>query len=219
MSKKLIVSVLAALMTLTVMAVGAVWAFPVLRVADYEVTGNDRISDEVVQEATGVVVGENMMRIDIVDAAAGVAGLPWVRSVTVSRRWPDTLGVEVIERQAVLYADEPDGALLIDGAGTPFLIDVPPETAVEITGAGSDETDVLSEVAEVVGSLPEYVLEQVARVDAPSAPDIQFHLHDGRTVYWGANENNHDKALAMETVLTRTGQHWNISAPTMVTVR
>lgn len=219
MSKKLIAGTLAALVTLVAIAVGMLWAFPVLQVSDYEVTGNDRLPDEVVQEATGVVAGENMMRVDVADAAAGVAALPWVRSVTVARQWPSTLGVEVTERQAVLYAGDPDETHLIDETGTPFLIDVPPETAVEITGGGQDDPDVLREVAEVVGAIPDHVLEQVARVDAPSAPDIEFHLHDGRTVYWGANENNHDKALAMETVLTQVGQHWNISAPTMVTVR
>lgn len=219
MSKKFVVSVSAGLVALALVVTGVLWAFPVFKVTEYDVTGNERLSAEAVQEATGVAPGENLMRVDAQQAAAGVAGLPWVRTATVARQWPSTLQVEITERRVVLYADRPDGTHLIDETGTPFIIDAPPETAIEVTGEGSDDPEVLASVTEVVEAVPEHVRAQVARVDAPSDRDIEFHLDDGRTVYWGAAQNNHDKALAMEKVLSREGQHWNVSSPTMVTVR
>lgn len=219
MSKKLIAAVLAGLVALAVIVTGVVWAFPVFKVTEYDIIGTERLPVETVQEATGVAPGDNLVRVDAQEAAAGVAQLPWVRTATVTRQWPSTLGVEITERRAVLFADEEDGTHLIDETGTPFIIDTPPEGAVEVTGEGRDDPEVLAAVTEVVESLPEHVRGQVARVDAPSDRDIELHLHDGRTVYWGSAQNNHDKALAMETVLTRQGQHWNISSPTMVTVR
>lgn len=219
MSKKLIASVLAGLVALALVVTGVLWAFPVFKVTEYDVTGNDRLSAEAVQEATGVPPGENLMRVDAQRAAAGVAELPWVRTATVSRQWPSTLGVEITERRVVLYSREDDGTHLIDETGTPFIVDEPPEDALEVTGEGRDDPEVLASLVEVAEALPDQVRAQVARMDAPSDRDIEFHLDDGRTVYWGAAQNNHDKALAMETVLTRQGQHWNVSSPTMVTVR
>lgn len=219
MSRKRIIAVVAGILVTVLVAVGVLWAFPVLTVRTYEVTGAGYTSQEDIVAATGVPEGANLVRVDASSAAAGVVSLPWVRTATVDRGWPDTLEVTVTERQAVLYSVEDDGDHLIDETGKPFLIDVPPETAVEVTGDQRQEPAVLTSVATVVASLPEEIRGQVARVDIPSEYDITFHLHDGRTVYWGANENNHDKALAMQTVLTREGQHWNISNPAMVTVR
>ena len=61
--------------------------------------------------------------------------------------------------------------------------------------------------------------EQIATIDAPDRFDILLRLNDGREIYWGSSENNHDKAVALSTVIKREGQEWNISSPSMVTVR
>lgn len=212
---------LAAVSLVVVLAVifGVLWAFPLFRVNTIDVRGAAHLPAEQVREATGLQPEENMLRVDVVAAANGVAGLPWVRSVTVEREWPSTVAVEITERQAVLFSGEPDGTHLIDETGTAFTIADPPPEAVEVTGEGSDDPEVLVEVAEVVDSIDPAVREQIDRVEAPGALEIEFILGDGRTVYWGANEENHDKALAMETVLGQEGQNWNISNPAMVTVR
>ena len=46
---------------------------------------------------------------------------------------------------------------------------------------------------------------------------MTFHLKDERTVFWGASEDNANKALAFETILKMEGQNWNISNPELVT--
>ncbi|GAB2504223.1 Cell division protein FtsQ [Corynebacterium atrinae] len=219
MTRKRILAAIAAVVLVVVVAIGAVWAFPVFTVKGYEVTGNVHTSQEDIVSVTGVGQGQNLARIDAGAAAAKVVTLPWVKSATVSQQWPSTLGVEVVERQAVLYSVEGDGDHLIDEAGLPFVIDVPPEEAVEVTGAERQEPEVLKSVASVVAQLPEPVRLAVARVDVPARHDLTFYLHDGRTVYWGSTESAHDKALAMEDVLGREGQAWNVSNPSLVTVR
>lgn len=215
MTRKRIVVAAVGLLAALVLAVGLVWAFPVMRVSSFEVTGNVRTPEETVVEAAGVPEGANLARVDAGGAAAGVAQLPWVRSATVSRGWPGTLKVEVTERRAVLFTREADGEHLIDERGIPFVIDVPPEDAVEVTGG----PDSFAGIADAVTSLPEHVRAMVASVDAPGPHELTLRLVDGRTVYWGAPESNHDKALATQTVIQREGEHWNVSNPAMVTVR
>ena len=215
MSRKRVLQAVAALLVVLVLVVGLLWVFPVLRVSAFEVTGNARTPEELVVEATGVAEGDNLVRVDAGRAAAGVAQLPWARSATVSRGWPGTLQVEVTERRAVLFSREADGDHLVDDEGVPFVIDVPPEDAVEVTG----EVESYGPVADVVTALPEDIRVLVSSVDVPGPQELTLRLADGRTVYWGASESNHDKALAVQTVLQREGQHWNVSNPAMVTVR
>lgn len=61
--------------------------------------------------------------------------------------------------------------------------------------------------------------EAVESIEARSPNTFVLKLNDGRTVVWGASENNANKALALDTVLQREGQEFNISNPQQVTVR
>lgn len=215
MPRKKILLGVAGVLALLAVTVGLLWVLPVLRVSDYAVTGNVHTPEEQIIEATGVAEGDNLARVDAGRAARGVADLPWVHSATVTRGWPGTLEVAITERRAVLYIREDDGEHLIDEGGVPFIIDTPPEGAVEVTG----EPESFGGIAGAVASLPDHVRAMVASVDAPGPHELTLHLHDGRTVYWGSPENNHDKSVAMQTVIQREGQHWNVSNPAMVTVR
>ena len=47
----------------------------------------------------------------------------------------------------------------------------------------------------------------------------ELRTADGRTVVWGAPEDNENKALALETVLQMDGQRFNIANPQLVTSR
>ena len=46
-----------------------------------------------------------------------------------------------------------------------------------------------------------------------------LRLREGRTVVWGAAEDNANKALALESVLQMEGTEFNISNPELVTTR
>ncbi len=219
MSRRSILRIGGALLAVLLLAVVVMWVFPVLRVNNYAVTGNVHSPEENVIEATGVARGDNLVRVDAGQAARGVVELPWIRSATVSRQWPSTLVVDVTERQALLYSRETDGDHLIDEEGRPFLIGVPPDDSVEVTGDLREDLEVLADVAAVISSLPGHVREMVSTIDVPGRYELTLHLHDGRTFYWGASDGNHDKALAMQTAIQRPGEHWNVSNPTLLTLR
>lgn len=212
--KKIAVTIIAAVVLIGA-AIALLWAVPILKVGQVEVHGADNLPAEQVAADSGIEPGENMLRVDAAAAANRVAQSPWVQAVTVARDWPGTITVDITERSAVLYSDEADGTHLIDAGGTPFSIGEPPAQAVAVDG----EAAVLADAAEVVAAVDPAIREQVERVEVPEAAEITFVMTDGRTIFWGANSNNHDKALALSTVLGQEGQAWNISNPAMVTVR
>ncbi len=44
-------------------------------------------------------------------------------------------------------------------------------------------------------------------------------LTDGRTVFWGGGEDSAAKAAALGALLRRPGRHYDVSTPSVVTVR
>ena len=56
-------------------------------------------------------------------------------------------------------------------------------------------------------------------LEVKSAYSMTFRLKDDRSVFWGASEDNANKALAFETVLKMEGGQWNISNPELVTTK
>ena len=90
-----------------VVAVVAVFAFvmltPWFTVKTVDVHGAEHISSEEVAAATGVTVGERLATVSPRDAVKGVGALPWVKKATVSKDWPSTVTVSVVEEQAVAY--------------------------------------------------------------------------------------------------------------------
>ncbi|AMO92536.1 cell division FtsQ family protein [Corynebacterium simulans] len=216
MTKKTIAVSLTGLVAVVVLAAVAVWMFPVFKVSSFEVQGISHVDAAQVEEASGVAKGENLVRVDARAAASGVARLPWVKSATVSRSFPSTLSVEVTEHEAVAFRDKNK---LIDAEGEEFAEDTPPEGAVEITGSAEPGSEEMSDAVEVVAALPQPLRAQVKSLEAKNAYSMTFHLKDDRSVFWGASEDNANKALAFETVLKMEGGQWNISNPELVTTK
>lgn len=206
-------------LVLAVIAAVVVWTVPVFGVRTIEVTGNQHVPTPHVQELTGIAEGDNLVRVDTGEVAAQVVSDPWVDSVTVTRSLPSTIRVEIVERAAVAYTDTADGTTLIDASGVPFVIDAPPPTAINITGDGSEDEQVLAGAVDIAAALPEELREMVAHLHADDEFSYTLVLHDDRRILWGSSTDNANKALAMETVVTQEGQEWNITDPQMVTVR
>ena len=212
---------IAVVVTLAVLvgAAVAVWALPVFRVAEVTVEGNSQVEADQIIEASSVVEGENLLQVDQVDAARGVVAHPRIREATVSRSLPDTVRIDVVERRVVAWLDQGGEPVLIDDTGVPFVDGEPPRQAVRVEGVTEEDDELLAGAVEVSSSLSEGAADWVEhlRVDGPA--EYVLVLTDGRTVNWGAPGDNHNKAIALETVIQRPGETWDISDPTMVTSR
>jgi cell division protein FtsQ len=89
------------------------------------VNGQKRITKDQLTEALNVAPGMPILFYDIDDAAARVAQIGWVASARIERRLPDTLVVNIVERQPVALWRQSDGRIqVIDGEGvvvSPFI--------------------------------------------------------------------------------------------------
>lgn len=218
MSKARIASVVA----LILVVLAAVWAVvyftPLMSVKHIVAEGNEHVTDEEVVAASGVQPGTPLAQVDARAAASGVASLPWVKSATASRSWPSTIKLKVDENVAVAFINGSEGAVLIDAEGKDFATDTPPEGTIELTG-GIDDEAVRKDAVDIASSLSEHGRNAVESIEARGAYDFVLHVKEGRTVVWGASEDNENKALALDTVLQREGVEFNVTNPQLVTVR
>lgn len=203
---------------LAIVVAAAAWAFPIFRVTQFDVRGGEQISSEQAAEASGVSRGENLLRVDTRAAASGVAALDWAETVTVSRSFPHTLRVDITEHEPLAFLPAAQGGAprLVDEKGRIFAVADPPPGAIEITGADEAKEQVLGDAAEVIAAVPAGARELVKNLEIKGPYALALNLQDGRTVFWGANEDNRAKAQAMETVLKMEGRNWNISNPELV---
>lgn len=189
---------------------------PVMGVKEVAVEGNRTLSTEQVRDLTGIAPDTPMGRVNVTDAAHRVASDPWVKTVTVARNWPNTIDVALEEHVAVAYLRQSDGAHLIDREGKDFLVAEQPAGAVELVGASADNEQAMADAVDIASSISDEARAEIAVIEVGPFNHV-LKTHDGRTIYWGASEDNQNKAYALEAVLQMEGEEFNITNPQLVT--
>jgi cell division protein FtsQ len=186
------------------LAVWLVWAGPVLAVSTVQVDGVTTLPAELVREAAGVEEGTPLLRVDVDAAEAGVAALPQVASVEVTRGWPRTVVITVVERVPVAVVGEPGNRSLVDAEGVLFdsVSGQPPAGVVQLVVDSPGPGDPATMAAlTAIRALPAALRDQVAGVAAPDPDDISMALVDGTVVRWGDAAKSPAKASALAALL------------------
>lgn len=85
-----------------------------------EVSGINRIDELQVYEITLAQVDRSMLLVDIDEVRRDLMANGWIKEARVSRRLPDTLVVEIVEREPVAIWQEEGKLSLIDKTGYPL---------------------------------------------------------------------------------------------------
>lgn len=214
--------VVAALLLVALVA-GGLWLVlfsQVLAVKQVEVVGTDQIPAETVRGAAGDVVGEQLARLDLAGLEKRVESLAEVRDAEVTRRWPDTIRIEVDERVAIAVVEIGESLRGLDAEGAVFdHYRRPPDGLPRVETALDAGRDALREAAAVVASLPADLARKVDHVEVATVDQISLVLRDDRTVLWGSADESDLKAEVLGPLLSRPGQTYDVSVPGQSTVR
>jgi cell division protein FtsQ len=183
-----------------------VWAGPLLAVSTVRVDGVSTLPAEQVREAAGIADGTPLLQVDVDAAEARVAALPQVASVEVTRGWPQTVVVTVVERVPVAIVGEPGDRTLVDAEGVLFDSvsgDAPAGVVplvVDDPGPGDPAT---MAALTAIRALPRDLRDQVGGVAAPGPGEISMVLVDGTVVEWGSADESAAKASALDALVGR----------------
>ena len=127
--RRRIAALVIAVVVLAGLAVGAraaVYDSGWFDVKDVKVTGVTTLAMADVLGAADVTPGRPLAEVDTRGIASRVAALSGVASVEVSRSWPHTVAVDVVERVPVAVASTPSGDQLVDTGGVVYAGKVVP---------------------------------------------------------------------------------------------
>ncbi len=192
-----------------------------LQVKQVAVVGNDLLTDARIREIADVPLGEQLALVDLRRADARVGALAEVRSVDVTRTWPDGVRIEVVERTAVAVVELAGRLRGLDADGVVFRdYRAVPAGLPRIRAGGAAGTDALKEAATVVSALPEDLVARVDHVEVATVDQITLVMRDQRQVLWGSAEESALKAQVLDRMLTAVkAQVYDVSVPGNPTVR
>ena len=163
------------------------------RVRSVEVTGSAYYTADEIRAACGVAQGDNLLTLSRARIAGNImAELPYVSTVQVTRRLPDTLELTVTEYDVTYAAQGADGAsylITADGKITEKIDETAARGHIAVTGL---QLQALEEAG---------LTKKAASVAVPSSYELSFWYGDQYEVKLGNSENLPYKLAYLEKVL------------------
>jgi cell division protein FtsQ len=219
---------------LAVAALGAfLWAGPLLSVRTVRVDGAASLPAAQVQEAAGVAEGTPLLQVDVDAAAARVARLPQVADVQVTRGWPSTVVITVVERTPLAVVETSGRRTLLDAEGVLFdtITGNPPDGVVplQVADPGPDDPATGAGLAAIAALPPELraaVTRVTAKDEGADGVAVGLVMDDGTDVLWGDASESGRKAAVLTALLQQIeggevdpADTLDISAPGAVVLR
>jgi cell division protein FtsQ len=184
------------------------------------VVGTHNLTRTQVSLAAQVPLGVPLVRQDLDAIAERTTTLPALEAAAVTRDWPSTITVTVVERRPVLGVRQSSGYVVVDKYGVAYQTQpvLPPE--VLLAEVNSGDTPLLSEMAIVAAALPHKLRGKVDRITASSRDSIALVLKSGRMVTWGSSADSELKAQIMGALLKQKPKSSiDVSSPHNPTIR
>ena len=187
------------------------------------VTGTHLVPVSQVLAVADIAPGTPLIRLNTGQVAARVAAIRQVRSVQVTRSWPDRVVIAVREWAPSLAVTAPDGGYdLMDADGVvlqrvtdrPAGIPLYPAPAAGVSLRGSPD---VASAAAVLGELPAWLKDCVVAVTAPGPDQVTLRLAGGVSVVWGGTDRAAAKAAELGALLRTRMHSYDVSAPGSVT--
>jgi cell division protein FtsQ len=199
-----------------------VLASPLLAASRVEVVGIHQLTATQVIDAAHVPLGRPMALLDLARIVDHVDSMPWVASVVVSRSYPHTVRIAIVERRPAAVAQNGDGPgwRLLDASG--FAIEVVSNQpaglpVVDLAVPGANPRVVRACVA-VAAALPPSLRSQVQSIYAASVFGVTLHLAHGVSVLWGDSSDSTFKAQVLAALMKHRARSYDVSVPTQPTL-
>jgi cell division protein FtsQ len=185
-----------------------------LAVHHVSVSGEQMMTASEIETAAKAPFGTPLIDANLDQIRQRIQAMPGIQSATVSRSWPQTISITVIERVPVAVVSTPGGLRDIDASGVLFgRLDHRPAGLPLIQLSGSVDNSALRGAATVAASLPSSILKQVTSITVRTMDDIRLNLTQGRRVRWGNATDSVTKAEVATELLNLRKRIIDVSVP------
>ncbi|MCC0047692.1 MAG: cell division protein FtsQ/DivIB [Tepidamorphaceae bacterium] len=174
-----------------------------LRITSVEISGNKVIDNEAILDTAGLTPGGSLLGIDANRARQRLEALPWIASARVQKLFPDTLAVDVVEREPFAVWQHDGEFHVIDRTGIklrPSSIGQLPDLPIVVGKGAADGAAILfSQLARY----PEVGKHVIASV---RIADRRWSLHLDRGIEVKLPEEHVEAALERLAQLQRSDE-------------
>jgi cell division protein FtsQ len=203
-----------------------IWFSSVLATRHVEVAGRTTLKQAQVLRAADVPLGRPLARVDVAAIEGRIAALERVDTVDVSRSWPRTLSIKIVERETIVWATIDGEVRGIDRHGLDYRsYSSGPKGKLEakISAVPADDrletSESIVKVVELITAKDPGLRKQMQSVTAASKDSIELDLTDGRTVMWGSRADGERKLTVLDSLIDIEASRYDVSAPDQPTTR
>lgn len=191
---------------------------PLLALTTIRVEGTSRIPAADLEKAIDGQLGTPLALLDFDRITAELGDFPLIRSYVTETVPPDTLVVQVIEREPIGSIQTSGGFALVDPAGIVIERSTGRIPGVPLLAIGGTDTDVpaFDAAVAVLVALPDSVLARLDTITAASTDDVRLTLAGtGAPIIWGSAADSEYKGRALDALLANVPEasEFNVSAP------
>jgi cell division protein FtsQ len=209
--------------------IGAAWALlgsSLLVVRHIEVIGNHQVTSAQVRHQAGIKMGTPLARLSEQRITARVDRIPWVKSASVTRSWPDTVVIRIHERTPELAVASGGQFELVDVTGIVVRTQATRPSGVPLLAsppARLRDSPAIRAAVSVLGSLPGTIRHRVTSVTTTTtgvSESVTLRLRSGVRVLWGGTGRSAAKARELESLMRTKARYYDVSSPSVaVTAR
>lgn len=183
-----------------------------LDIKDITVEGNSRLSSQDIVEASGITVGENIIKANIGDGEDAVTELPYIETADIGRKFPGTVNIQVQERSPYMQFSYNYSFAVVDSKGVLLEYSIRRNNEIPLV-KGFDWLDHKpgDELAETpIGvSLDDFFNDQEIRdivmnfrdIEYDEEDNIKINLFNGVTVEFGPLHNVKYKLKVLQEII------------------
>jgi len=176
------------------------------------IEGARHVPAQTVRAAQDAGRGVNILRYPGAKVRAILLKSPWVKDVTIKRRWPDTIEIAITERKGTYsifdglkyYLVAPDGVVLAVSEEPPTRVQIA-DLPIKSPSVGSVvASEEFKQAVAVLSSLPPALSKGLTVISARSPERITLYIN-GVEVLYGMAESQQEKNMVLEEIFSREG--------------
>ncbi|MFA5523571.1 MAG: FtsQ-type POTRA domain-containing protein [Tissierellales bacterium] len=168
-------------------------------ISSIEIIGNEKITDEKLILASGIIIDENIFKINLKMVEENVLLHPYIKSVKIKRRLPNKMLINVDERKEVVIINDFGTYMYLDEEGIilNILSEIKDEHIIEIYGLdiqnprigdklSTKDESIQNKIFDFINSSKDLgLINSFERVILDEEKSISIFLHDEGEVAFG----------------------------------
>lgn len=212
-----------------------VYRSDLFHVNNVQVNGSEHLTSQEITSIAAVSDDSTLLRLDSAGIKERLEDNAWVQSASIHRVFPDTIVIDITEREPGAVAkinDKSNWVISTDGAwlsaattddweNAMKIVDVSPSMPAPISGSMCADGGIINAL-EILNSISDDLRSRIVSISAESSIKTSLNLEDGVTVAFGDSSDIDVKEAVINSLLSEYAgkiSYINVRVPTRPTYR